>query len=76
VRAAAPQVVETVLFALRGHLDWQEPTRGPVRISVQVGDEIVENPGACYDHLPGELVTVGGWLARFATKPIPQHDQT
>jgi hypothetical protein len=76
IRAAAPDIVETVLFELLAHLDWQETTRGPVRISVKVGDEVVENPGTCSDELPGELIVEGGWLERFATKPIAPRDRT
>jgi hypothetical protein len=76
IRAAAPDIVQTVLFQLLAHLDWQETTRGPVRISVRVGEDVIENPGACSDQLPGELIIEGGWLEQFATKPIPQHDWT
>jgi hypothetical protein len=74
IHAAAPEIVETVLFHLLAHLDWQESTRGPVRISVQVGTNVVQNPGACSDELPVELIVEGGWLERFATKRIPRHD--
>ena len=70
VRIAAPDIVETVLFELLAHLDWHETTHGPVRLSVRVGDQIVENPGACSDNLAGELIVDGGWLERFATNPI------
>jgi hypothetical protein len=75
IRAAAPDIVETVLFELLAHLDWQETTRGPVRISVQVGNEVVENPATCSNELPGELVVDGGWLERFATKPTPPRER-
>ncbi len=76
IRLAAPDIVETVLFELLAHLDWQETTRGPVRLSVQVGNEVVENPGMCSDELPGELIVDGGWLERFATRPIAPPDRT
>jgi hypothetical protein len=75
IRAAAPDIVETVLFELLAHLDWQETTNGPVRISVRAGAEVVENPGGCSDELPGELIVDGGWLDRFAVKPVPRRDQ-
>jgi hypothetical protein len=74
IHAAAPEIVETVLFEVLAHLDWQESTRGPVRISVQVRTDIVENPGACSDKLAAELLIDGGWLERFAAEPIPRHD--
>jgi hypothetical protein len=58
------------------HLDWQQTTHRPVRISIhiQVGTRSWENSGACSDQLPGELIVDGGTLARFAAQPIPQHN--
>jgi hypothetical protein len=67
-----PRLIRTDRADGAAHLDWQETTHRPVRISVEVGDEVVQNPGACSDQLPGELIVDGGWLARSTTQPIPQ----
>ena len=69
VLVAAPYVIQTVLFQLLSHLEWLEDMSGPVRISVRVGDQVVENPAGCSDLLAVELLGDGGWLERFATCP-------
>lgn len=75
LKIAAPEFVATVLFQLLAELMWQETCNGPVRLSVRVGDTVIENPADSSDHLAGELIVPAGWLARFATKPIPSATQ-
>jgi hypothetical protein len=71
LKRAAPELAATVLFQLLAELMWQETCNGPVRLSVRVGDKVLENPADSSDHLAGELIVPSGWLSRFATKPIP-----